>query len=68
MKKLPTYSDGTHKPPTGLIPRWLITEKRMTEIVEAMSRFRGENMEIPKEWLDELMDLQTWYKNYKDGK
>ena len=45
------------KPPLGLVPRFIIVEKRTAEILEAMQRYVAEGYKVPEEWRDELEEL-----------
>ena len=45
------------KPPLGLVPRFVVAQKRACDILDAMRRYAGAGMEIPDEWRDELADL-----------
>ena len=54
------------KPPIGLRPKWLFEEmyrtERMHEIYKAIDRFKNAEVEIPKEWEDELtvLSVEVW--------
>lgn len=41
------------KPPLGLRPRFIALEERLSEINEAIDRYKQADMTIPSEWLDE---------------
>lgn len=41
------------KPPLGLRPRFIVLEERLSEINEAIDRYREAEIAIPSEWLDE---------------
>jgi hypothetical protein len=43
--------------PLGVMPRGIWLGLRYKEILEAMLRFREVDKPIPKEWLDEFLDL-----------
>ncbi len=51
--------EGTNvkKPPVGLRPKWIMQEKRLIEIQEAMRRYIEANMIIPAEWTEEYNEL-----------
>ena len=46
------------KPPLGLIPYDIWREQRMQDIRQAMGRYAGANMDIPKEWVDEYLSYR----------
>ncbi|BDD79631.1 hypothetical protein [Burkholderia phage FLC9] len=48
------------KPPLGLRPRFIVAEERAREITAAMSRYFDADKEIPKEWHEELDELNKW--------
>ena len=51
------------KPPLGLVPRFIVVEKRTVEILEAMIRYASAGYRIPQEWreeLDYLLDETQW--------
>lgn len=45
------------KPPLGLTPRWLMDEKRQTEILAAIDRFGEAGKPIPAEWIEEYNEI-----------
>jgi hypothetical protein len=45
------------KPPIGLRPRYIVTQQRIQEILEAMLRYNQANKKFPAEWVLELDDL-----------
>ena len=45
------------KQPLGLMPKHAHSLKRIFDILEAISRYRVENMPVPIEWIDELKEL-----------
>lgn len=45
------------KPPLGLVPRWVINEKRIVSIVDAMNRYIQAGYKIPISWVREYNDL-----------
>lgn len=49
------------KPPLGLTPRWIrqkeFDQTRANEILEAIARYRANDIYIPVEWVDELKGL-----------
>lgn len=49
------------RPPLGLVPRKIRTEQRITEIVDAMSRYASAGKPVPAHWIQELQDLWIWY-------
>lgn len=53
------------KPPLGLTPRFIIEEKRIFEIVEAISRYINVEKEIPIEWIEEYNELVNKQSNGK---
>ena len=42
------------KPPIGIIPEWLWEEQRLSEIHNAVTRYREAGKEIPQQWEDEI--------------
>lgn len=53
------------KPPIGIAPRWIVTEKRIANIKEAVSNYMLANMKIPIEWITEYNDLLIWLQRHK---
>lgn len=47
------------KPPIGLRPRWIVTDARIFEIIEAMTRYREGGATIPSTWWNELAQLSA---------
>ena len=45
------------KPPIGLTPRWLLKEKRIQDILDAIHRYVAVNKKIPLEWIVEYNEL-----------
>ena len=45
--------------PLGLIPKYIRDVERIHEIVDAMQRFVRAGRAIPKEWIEELMELHN---------
>jgi hypothetical protein len=45
------------KPPLGLRPRRIMRSQRISEIIDAMARYREALKEIPPEWIEELQEL-----------
>lgn len=44
------------KPPLGLRPWYIADDERVVEILEAMLRYTKANKDIPKVWMDELVE------------
>ena len=44
-------------PPLGLKPRFLVNEKRLYEVREAIVRYYNAEWQIPIEWIEEYNDL-----------
>lgn len=44
------------KPPLGLIPHRVWVQRRILDILQAMSRYLEADQKIPQEWIDELRD------------
>ena len=42
------------KPPIGIMPCKLHRQERMEIIIDAMQRYTKANIQIPKEWIEEL--------------
>lgn len=55
--------DIVHKPPLGLMPRWLFLEKRLEEIDKAINRRLFTRFEIPIEWIGERDCILNELKN-----
>ena len=51
------------KPPLGIIPRKLCVEKRLNEIVEAITRYHAGNYLIPTEWFEEAAEIKRWLEH-----
>jgi len=51
------------KPPLGLTPRRIHTEKRIRDILDALMRYNDADLSIPQEWIDELSDLNYEKQN-----
>jgi hypothetical protein len=45
------------KPPLGVYPRWLAEEKRYSDILDAIVRYRKGQYIIPPEWLEEAGEI-----------
>jgi len=46
------------KPPTGLMPKWLLEEKRKSAIRQAVNRyFMAGGYQIPIEWIEEYNQI-----------
>lgn len=45
------------KPPLGVMPRDIWNHKRWTELSEAMQRYLEAGKPVPKEWMDEYIEL-----------
>lgn len=45
------------KPPIGIVPRRIHDDERKIAIFEAMKRYSLNDVAIPTEWIDELMEL-----------
>ena len=41
------------RPPHGLVPRYIVTEQRLDDIINAIHRYLEVKMVIPVEWLSE---------------
>lgn len=55
------------KPPIGLIPRFIVYEERLKDILDAIIRYHRSGIkEIPVEWIYEYNDIIR-YLNEKDG-
>ena len=46
-----------NKPPIGLMPKYIWQEKRYKDICEAIKRYKNVNKKIPKEWIEEYIEL-----------
>lgn len=44
-------------PPLGVKPRAIAEQERVSDIFQAILRYMTEGCCIPREWLDELMDI-----------
>ncbi|MCK5614038.1 hypothetical protein KAR91_69890 [Candidatus Pacearchaeota archaeon] len=47
----------TKKPPLGLYPRRYYEEARLADIADAIRRYLGAMMAIPKEWVAEYNEI-----------
>ena len=45
------------KPPIGITPRWLLDERRKTDIELAIKRYIKASYPIPIEWVEELNEI-----------
>ncbi len=54
------------KPPLGLVPRFVVVQRRTLDILDAMRRYVEAGMSIPVEWRKELEknldDTEVWRK------
>lgn len=50
------------KPPLGLLPRFIVAENRMTDIMEAMARYSERQKLIPLDWINEYNELAEYMK------
>lgn len=50
-------SHETEKPPLGIMPRDIWNHKRWTELGEAMQRYLEAGKPVPKEWMNEYIEL-----------
>jgi len=57
------------KCPIGIMPKdiweWKVKEERLKSILSAMERFEKANVDIPKEWYKEYLDLTLELELYK---
>lgn len=44
-------------PPLGLVPKWVRDLQRAHEILEAMTRYVEDRKPIPREWINEFIEL-----------
>lgn len=51
---------GQLAPPLGIMARKMVNEVRLTDILEACTRYVAVGKQIPEEWLTELSDLNKW--------
>ena len=54
------------EPPIGIIPQWLVNEKRIVELKGAITRYCGSFFEIPDEWITEYNYLVKYIRG-KNG-
>jgi len=47
------------KPPLGLKPKWVHDDQRKIEILQAIERYNIAGIAIPKEWQEELNNLNS---------
>ena len=45
------------KPPLGIMPKYIHDEKRIDEILDAISRFGSAGVSIPVKWIEEYNGL-----------
>lgn len=50
-------------PPLGLRPRWIATQDRAQEIVNAMTRYNLAAKEYPDSWTEEPKVLNEWLED-----
>jgi len=58
-KRLEVEMNNTQEPPLGLKPRYLVAEKRMIEICDAITGYALVGQSCPKIWIAELAGLNT---------
>jgi len=56
----------SNEPPLGITPRYIHTEFRLQDILNAMLRYISDGKPIPAEWVDELEDLNTYLITRKE--
>lgn len=54
------------RPPIGINARWLITEKRLTDIAGAIEKYKNANISPLPEWYAEFYDLHNWLTKYRE--
>lgn len=56
------------KPFLGVEPRWLVIEKRLTQLVHAVERWVESGQPLPlhsEEWESEIADCVRWLRVYR---
>lgn len=46
-----------NKPPIGIMPRYILEERRLFDIIAAVERYIDDKQPIPIEWIEEYNDL-----------
>lgn len=58
--------NGYKKPPLGVMPKYLwvilVRKQRLSELMNAISRYHSEGKDVPKEWFIEARQLEKWLK------
>jgi hypothetical protein len=58
FKEAEWYDMATNtKPPVGIMPEWLLKEKRLNEVIEAINRYIEAKCTIPIDWVQEYNKL-----------
>ena len=57
MKLNEGVDEKIKRPPLGLVPKFIIDEKRLNEIKKAIDRYMDENYKIPLKWIEEYNEL-----------
>ena len=58
--------DRVEKPPLGIVPKYVWSQKRMEEILEGTKRFMSAGKEVPDEWLKEYHQLSEEAKAHQN--
>lgn len=53
------------KPPIGLIPKKIVDERRMKEVVRAIASYFDQGLKIPLEWISEYNELLEKLDTYE---
>ena len=48
------------KPPVGIMPRAIHNKYRVNDLIDAMARYTKEGRNIPREWINELDDINSF--------
>lgn len=56
------------KPPIGIKPKFVWEEERIGDLLEAMLRYSNVGWVIPKEWIEELDELNKSHMLREDAK
>lgn len=57
-------TETKEKPPIGLKPRWMAESDRAQEIVNAITRYNDAKKEVPRDWLEELEEVNKWLEDH----
>jgi hypothetical protein len=54
-----TKINYSYKPPMGIKPKYIVDKIRRDDILQAMIRYNNDGIQIPKDWINELIVLNS---------